>query len=136
MESKYLALSQAMRDLIPLREIMKEVNKIVFNKDIHILKCLANSKSFSDILSTEQEIPISKSKVYENNAACLKFARLPRLTPRTKHIAVPYHWFRTKVGQMEISIESISTEKQLADQFTKSLTLDKFLKARHDLMGW
>jgi len=136
MESEYLALSQAMRDLIPLREIMKEVNKTVFGRNIHIPKCSANSKYFSDIVSTELENPIPKSKVYEDNAACLKFARLPRLTPRTKHIAVPYHWFRTKVEQMEIAIEPISTEKQLADQFTKSLTLDKFLKGRRDLMGW
>ena len=57
-------------------------------------------------------------------------------TPRTKHIAIPYHWFRTKVEQMEISIDPISTDKQLADKFTKSLTLDKFLKGRKDLMGW
>ena len=85
------SLSQSIRDLIPLREIMKEINKIKFNKDIHIPKCSANSKSFSDIVSSEQENPIPKSKVYEDNAACLKFARLPRLTPRTKHIAVPYH---------------------------------------------
>ena len=136
MESEYLALSQAMRDLIPLREVMKEVNKEVFNKDIHIPKCTTNSKSFSDIVTTEQENPIPKSKVYEDNAACLKFARLPRLTPRTKHIAVPYHWFRSKVEQLEISIEPISTDHQLADQFTKSLTLDKFLKGRKALMGW
>ena len=136
MESEYLALSQAMRDLIPLREIMKKINHEVFKNLNLIPKCSANSKSFSDIVSTEEESPIPKSKVYEDNAACLKFARLPRLTPRTKHIAVPYHWFRTKVEQMEISIEPISTDKQLADQFTKSLTLDKFLKGRKDLMGW
>ena len=136
MESEYLALSQSMRDLIPLREIQKEINKVVFHKEIHMPKCTANSKSFSDIISTEQESPIPKSKVYEDNAACLKFARLPRLTPRTKHIAVPYHWFRSKVEQLEITIEPISTNQQLADQFTKPLTMDKFATGRKDLMGW
>ncbi len=39
MESQYLALSQAMGDLIPLQEMIKEVNKEVPNKDIHIPKC-------------------------------------------------------------------------------------------------
>ena len=73
--------------------------------------------------------------MYEDNVACLKFARLRRLTPRTKYIVVPHHWFTTKVEQMEISIDPISTEKQLVDQFIKSLTLDKFLKGRNDLMG-
>ena len=110
MESEYLALGQAMRDLIPLREILKEVNLEVFKKQVYIPKCTANSKSFDDIISTEEENLISKSKIYEDNAACLKFARLPRLTPRTKHIALPYHWFRTKVEEMEISIEPISRE--------------------------
>ena len=136
MESEYLVLSQAMRDLIPLREILKEVNKVVINRIIHMPQYSASSKSFSDILTNEKDSTIPTSKVYEDNNACLKFARLPRLTPRTKHIAVPYHWFRTKVEQLEISIEPISTDKQLADQFTKSLTTDQFLKARKELMGW
>jgi len=136
MESEYLALSQSMRDLIPLREILKEIMTLVLNQSESPPKCIANSKSFDDIITQEQDSPIPKSKVYEDNHACLKFARLPRLTPRTKHIAIPYHWFRSKVEQMEIAIEPISTENQLADQFTKSLTLDKFKVARSSLMGW
>ena len=112
-----------MRDLIPLREILKEINKIVFKQEKLTPRCSTNSKSFSDIISNESENPIPKSKVYEDNAACLKFTRFPRLTPRTKHIAIPYHWFISKVDQMEIIIEPITSEKQLADQFTKSLTL-------------
>jgi len=136
MESEYLALSQSMRDLIPLREILKELKTTVFKQIEVKQKCSSKSKSFSDIVTEENESPIPKSKVYEDNAACLKFARLPRLTPRTKHIAVPYHWFRAKVEQMEISVEPIATENQLADQFTKPLTYDKFVKARKELMGW
>ena len=136
MESEYIALSQSMRDLIPLREILKEIMVTVFDQPNLMLKCATNSKSFTDIISEESESPIPKSKVYEDNSACLKFARLPRLTPRTKHIAVPYHWFRSKVEQLEISIEPISTENQLADQFTKPLTCDKFLNGRKQLMGW
>ena len=136
MESEYLALSQAMRDLIPLREILKEVIQTVFNRIINMPRCSANSKFFSDVLSSEGDNNIPTSKVYEDNNACLKFARMPRLTPRTKHIAVPYHWFRSKVEQLEIAIEPISTEKQLADHFTKPLTADKFLVPRKELMGW
>ena len=136
MESEYLALSQSMRDLIPLREILKEINTVVFEKSILIPKCTTNSKSFGDIVTNESDSPIPNSKVYEDNNACLKFARLPRLTPRTKHITVPYHWFRSKVEQLEISIEPIDTENQLADQFTKALTSDKFLLACKALMGW
>ena len=64
MESEYLTLCQVLRDLIPLQKLMKEVNKEFFKRDIDIPKCSANSLLFSDIVSTEQEIPISKSKVY------------------------------------------------------------------------
>ena len=135
-ESEYLALSQSMRDLIPLREILKEINEIVFKQEKLTPRCSTNSKSFSDIISNESENSIPKSKVYEDNAACLKFARLPRLTPRTKHITIPYHWFRSKVEQIEIIIKPINSKKQLADQFTNSLTMDKFQQARKDLMGW
>ena len=93
-------------------------------------QCAANSKVFREIISEESDSLIPKSKVYGDNAVCLKFARLPRLTPRAKHIAVPYHWFRSKVERMEISIEPINTENQMADQFTMSLTFDKFCSAR------
>jgi hypothetical protein len=31
MEAEYVALSQSMRDLIPIREVMKEIMMIVFN---------------------------------------------------------------------------------------------------------
>ncbi len=119
MESECLVLSQLMRDVIPLREVLKEINKVVFQNPEETPRCSKKSKSFSDIVSDETEIPTPKSKVYEDNNACLKFDRIPRLTPRTKHIGAPYHWFRSKVKQFEISIEPISTDKQLADQFTK-----------------
>ena len=63
MESEYLALSQSMRDLIPLQEVLKEINEVVFNKPVMNLKCVTNSKSFSDIVSDASESPIPKSKV-------------------------------------------------------------------------
>ena len=78
---------------------------------------------------------IPQSTVYEDNDACLKFARMPKLTPRTKHIGIPYHWFRTKVERLEIHIESIDTNDQLGDQFTKGLPVDSFRRARERLMG-
>ena len=55
MESEYLALSQAMRDLILLREILKEFMTMVFKKNKAVPKCTANSKVFSDITLDESE---------------------------------------------------------------------------------
>ena len=125
MEAEYIALSQSMRDLIPIREILKEMFQHVFDKKPPV-RYTTKSRIF--------EVP--PSTVYEDNAACLQFARMPRMTPRTKHIGIPYHWFREKVDSLEIAIEPIKTSEQLADQFTKGLVRDKFVAARKPLMGW
>ena len=134
MEAEYIALSQSMRDLIPIREVLKEIMTIVFNKSPDITYH-SHSKAFADSVGTAPHV-IPQSTVYEDNDACLKFARMPKLTPRTKHIGIPYHWFRTQVERLEIHIEHINTTEQLGDQFTKSLPVDKFRLARKRLMGW
>ena len=114
--SEYIALSQAMRDLIPIREILKELLNVVFKTDAEV-KYHAYAHAFQDanIESTTYSIP--PSTVYEDNGACLKFARMPKLTPRTKHIGIPYHLFRSQVETLQIHIEPIDTKDQLADQF-------------------
>ena len=61
---------------------------------------------------------------------------MQKLYPRTKHIAVPYHFFRSKVKELEINVVAINTNEQLADQFTKGLSPEKFVRDRKELMGW
>ena len=134
MEAEYIALSQSMRDLIPIREILKEVMTIVFAKSPSI-SYDSHTKAFDDTFgSTEHIIP--QSTVFEDNDACLKLARMPKLTPRAKHIGIPYHWFRTQIERLEIHIERVDTKNQLADQFTKGLTVDAFHQARKSFTGW
>ena len=129
MESEYIALSQAMRELIGLREILKELYTHVLN-DIVGIKDI----SYHKISKTFGNIP--QSIIHEDNEACLKFATMPKMSPRTKHITIPYHFFRTQVENLEIKIVGINTENQLADQFTKDLPQDKFVEDRKSLMGW
>ena len=134
MEAECIALSQSMRDLIPIREILKEIMTIVFEVS-PVITYHSHLKAFADTIGTASHV-IPQSTVYEDNEACLKFARMPKLTPRTKHIGIPYHWFRTQVERLEIQIESIDTTDQLGNQFTKGLTVDAFRLARKRLMGW
>jgi hypothetical protein len=137
MEAEYVALSQSMRDLIPIRQLLTELLTIVFLRQ-PTLTYHAHSKAFDDV--TPGSIPkssvLAQSTVYEDNHACLKFARMAQLSPRTKHIGIPYHWFRTQVENLDIRIEPIATTKQLADQFTKGLSLVPFQLSRRILMGW
>jgi len=128
MEAEYIALSHSMREVIALREILKELQATVFNKSIKTPKFRTHAKTF--------EASIPTSKVHEDNQACLKFATMPKLSPRTKHIALPYHFFRSKVKELEIDIVPIGTNNQLADQFTKGLVPAKFVTARKALMKW
>ena len=134
MEAEYIALSQSMRNLILIREILKEVMTTVFDK-LPSNSYHSHCKAFDDNISSSDHV-IPQSTVFEDNDACLKFARMPKLTPRTKHIGIPYHWFRTQVERLEIQIERVDTKAHLADQFTKGLHVDAFCQARKSLMGW
>ena len=126
MEAEYLALAHSMRELIGIREILKEVQQYTMSKS-----------NFKPEYSTIHKFgTIPQSNVYEDNEACLKFATLPKMSSRTKHIAIPYHFFRSKIEKLEIKVITIGTDRQLADQFTKGLPQDKFQRARKNLMGW
>ena len=129
MEAEYIALSTAMRELIPVREIIKEIYTHVLNDTDKLQEV-----SYNAVSRTFGEIP--QSIVHEDNEACLKFANLPKMSPRTKHIAIPYHFFRSKVEELEVKVIAIDTNNQLADQFTKGLPHPKFIRDREKLMGW
>ena len=115
-----------MRELIGIREILKDIF-------VNIL----NETDISPTYTTQYKYEsIPQSNFFEDNEACLKFVSLPKMSPRTNHIALPYHFFRSKVANLEIKVFSVNTNDQLADQFTKELPQDKFETARYNIMGW
>ena len=116
MEAKYIALSQSMRELLPIREIVKE---------------MALGLKFTKVFEVR-----TYSKIFEDNNGALILASSPRMTPRSKHIAVKYHFFRSHVVSGAIRILRINTEEQKADIFTKGLVRAVFEKIRFLLMGW
>merc|ERR1712127_471443 len=111
----YIALSMCMRELIPLRRLLKEL-QVAFH--------------------FESSIARTASTVFEDNMGALTLANVPKLTPRSKHIAIPYHFFREHVRRKEIDVVHVSTDDQLADMLTKGLVQVKFEKLRKMLMGW
>ena len=52
---------------------------------------------------------IPQSIVREDIESCLRFANMPKMSPRTKHIALPYHFFRSNVEELQIKVVAIST---------------------------
>jgi hypothetical protein len=118
MEAEYIALSQALRVLLPLRTILNEVSEA-----LHLSP------------TGKSEI---RSLIFEDNQACFKLATydLPRMTPHSKSIAVKYHWFREHLVPGIVDIRPIASEEQLADIFTKPLSSLIFVRLRKKLLGW
>jgi len=38
---------------------------------------------------------------------------MPNISPRTKHIGLPYHWLRNKLSSLKIDIQVVSSAYQL-----------------------
>ncbi|KAK6153338.1 hypothetical protein DH2020_012977 [Rehmannia glutinosa] len=76
----------------------------------------------------EKEIPIMC-----DNTSAIAITQNPVLHSRTNHIDVRYHFIRDHVEKKDITLEYISTDKQLADIFTKPLCESRFEELKHEL---
>ena len=115
-ESEYIALSHAMRETIPAKELLYEITKAFQLKQPDKSKMVCS--------------------IFEDNNSCIELAKCPKVRPRTKHIAIKYHFFREKIESGEFKIEPIETTEQIADLFTKPLTEKPFKYLRQKLLGW
>lgn len=131
MEAEYIALSQAMRDLIPIWETVKEIYNKVFKKQL-TPKCTAQSKMFP-ILKKKHSLLPQSMKIMQHVCSLTK---MPKMSPHTNHIGLPHRWFLGKLSSLEIGLHGVSSNYQLADQFTKFLCREKFEKARFYVLGW
>ena len=114
-EAEYIALSSALREVIPLMTMMEEIHQV-----FPIIICKPNFIC----------------KVHEDNQSCIKMATGIKFSPRTKHIALKYHHFRQHVKSGRVTIQYRPTEEQLADLLTKPLADDAFFNLRYMLCGW
>jgi len=115
-EAEYIALSTAMREVIPLLRLMTEAKEYGVPIDVrqsHIY-----------------------CKVFEDNSGALEMAKAPKFRPRTKHINIKYHHFLEHVASGLLRLHAVSTEQQIADVFTKPLAEGLFHNHRKTIMGW
>jgi hypothetical protein len=68
-----------------------------------------------------------------DNESVVKLTNNPVQHSRTKHIDVRHHFIRDYQQKGDICIESVGTDDQLADIFTKPLDEKKFCKLRNEL---
>ena len=118
MMAEYYALSTAMREVLPLRLLVKTVGA----------GCGLDSKCLTTF----------KTTVWEDNSGALALANLEpgQHTPRSKFYDVKVHWFRSHLKPNDIVVRKIDTAEQKADLFTKPLSREIFVKIRLLLMGW
>ena len=114
-EAEYIAMSMALRDVIPVMNLIDEMK----------------NKGFQ-VICTQ---PYVYCKVFEDNSGALELARLPKLRPRTKHINVCYHHFREHVRKGFIKIFPVDTKNQIADALTKALAQNDFTRHRKFTCG-
>ena len=61
---------------------------------------------------------------------------MPKNETRTKHIALKYHHFRSKVKEGLITVKRVDTKMQHGDILTKALEEPQFKHLRKLIMGW
>jgi hypothetical protein len=115
-EAEYIALSQAMREVLPIIWLMEEAKQL----GVPVLNAT----------------PKVHCKVFEDNAGAIEIATVPKMRPRTKHFNIKYHHFREEVRKGKVSIYNTKTEDQIADIFTKPIPEASFVKFRERMMGW
>ena len=115
-ESEYIGISYALREVIPIMELLREMRKLKF-----------------PIMKTTPKL---HCKVFEDNSGALEMAKTHKYRPRTKHLNVKLHHFRDYVDRKEISIHKIDTKEQLADYLTKPVNQETLEHLRPKVMGW
>jgi hypothetical protein len=118
MKAEYNALSMVMRDLLPLKNLLKEIMGKIGIEGSVIAK-------FMTTLSY-------------NNLGALRLAHLEpvRMTAHSKHYGVKYHWFRKKLKPNDVEMSPVASAEQRADFMTKYLTTQAFMDNRKLTMDW
>jgi len=114
-------MSQALRDVIPVMNLLQEMRERNFK-----VICIG---------------PYVYCKVFEDNTGALELVRLQKLCPRTKHINVCYHPICKHLQKALIKIFPINTKDQIAKYLSDPrqshgeaiLHLVRYLKKMKDL---
>jgi len=85
-------------------------------------------------LLTDLQVPfVSAPTIWCDNLGATYLSANPIFHARTKHVEVDYHFVRNRVAKKEIQIRFIPSRDQLADVFTKPLSVASFTAFRFKL---
>ena len=115
-ESEYTGLSYALREAIPVMNLISVMSDLKF---LH-----------------PQDPPKIYCEVFEDNSGAIEMANIHKYRPRTKHLNVKLHHFRQYINNGSIIVRKINTTEQQADFLTKPLAAEKLQYLRKKVMGW
>ena len=102
-------------------------------------KCVSSIKYLKKLLDWLgiHDNPDRAVTIWEDNSACIAISTAPPGVhrSRSKHIAVKYHNVRESCEAGDVVLSQIWTEHQVADIFTKSLSVKPFIRFRDVLLG-
>lgn len=102
-EAEYIALSEATKEVIWIRELMKCFN-----------------------------ISVDKpTDIYVDNQSCVKIAENEKFSNRTKHIDTKFHFIRDQARKKVIAFKYVPSNENLADMMTKPLGPSKLKELRN-----
>jgi hypothetical protein len=96
-ESEYMALLQAIKELIWIQRLLDEVGRNAEKNNI----------------------------IYEDNQSTIALASNPQFHARTKHIDIQYHFIHECVENSKVQLEYCSTTEMIADGMTKIMAKDR-----------
>ena len=115
-ESEFIALSTALRDIIPMMNLLNEMKDRGW-----------------DVPGTKPQV---QCRIFEDNSGALEMAVNEKFRLRTKHVNSNFHHFRSYVDDGSISVKPIRSASQPADYMTKSLLADVMRAHRFTIQGW
>ena len=104
-EAEYKAVANAIAEIMWIQTLLKQIG----------VPCPAAAKLWCD------------------NIGAKYLSANPVLHAQTKHIEVDYHFVRERVNKKLLEIDYVPTDDQVADGFTKALTVKKLENFEHNL---
>jgi hypothetical protein len=115
-ESEYICLSESLKPVIHLVELMNESKAQGFDFKF--------------------QGPKMHCKAFQDNSGALEMATVHKMRPRSRHLNNRYHWFREHVNSGLVQVFKCDTKDMIADIMTKQCPAALFEKLRFALMGW
>ena len=115
-EAEYIGLSKVLREVIPIMHLLQEMKTRGYN-----------------VVVTKPRV---LCRVFEDNSGALEMANVHKFRPRTKHLNIKFHHFRSYVDDKSISIHPIESANNLAYMLPKGQPLAILRVHRLHIMGW